>query len=325
MTADIFIRNTGESPASFVERSLQELHNQIGSDRVVMGLSGGVDSTVTALLLHKAIGNQLYNIFVDHGLLRKGEFEQVLASYQNMGLNIKGVRAQERFYKALAGITDPERKRKAIGHTFIEVFDEEAHQIEEVKWLGQGTIYPDVIESTSASGKTIKSHHNVGGLPESMNLQIVEPLRLLYKDEVRHVGATLNISPAFLNRHPFPGPGLGIRILGEVTPERVRMLQEADHIFIQALRDEGLYNKVWQAAVILLPIYSVGVTDDHRTYEHPVVLRTVCSTDAMTAQWAQLPTAFLERVSNEIIQRVKGVNRVVYDISSKPPATIEWE
>ena len=325
MTDEKNLRNTGNSPASFVKTTLQELKDQIGTDKVVMGLSGGVDSTVSAVLLHKAIGDQLYCIFVDHGLLRKGEFEQVMDSYQNMGLHVKGVRAQERFYKALTGLTDPELKRKAIGRTFIEVFDKEAQQIEGVKWLGQGTIYPDVIESTSASGVTIKSHHNVGGLPDVMNLKVVEPIRPLYKDEVRLVGATLGISDDFLLRHPFPGPGLGIRILGEVTPERVAILQEADHIFIQGLRNEGLYNKVWQAAVVLLPVCSVGVSGDHRTYENPVVLRAVCSTDAMTAEWAQLPYDFLQRISNEIIHTVKGVNRVVYDVSSKPPATIEWE
>jgi len=325
MTEEMIIRNTGNSPASFVKQTIQTLHDQIGTDNVVMGLSGGVDSTVTAVLLHKAIGNQLHCIFVDHGLLRKNEFEQVLDSYQHMGLNVTGLRAQKRFYKALAGLTDPESKRKAIGHTFIEIFDEEACRITDVKWLGQGTIYPDIVESKSASGKAIKSHHNVGGLPETMKLSLVEPLKMLYKDEVRHVGAALGISPAFLHRHPFPGPGLGIRILGEVTAERVRILQEADHIFIEGLRNEGLYDKVWQAAVILLPIHTVGVTNDERTYENPVVLRAVCSTDAMTAEWAHLPYHFLEKISKDIIHNVKGVNRVVYDISSKPPATIEWE
>ena len=325
MTEDHFIRNTGESPASFVKRTVQELQDQIGNDKVVMGLSGGVDSTVTALLLHLAIGDQLYAIFVDHGLLRKNEFEEVLDSYQHFGLNVQGIRAQERFWQALADITDPELKRKAIGHTFIEVFDEEASRISGVAWLGQGTIYPDIVESKSASGKAVKSHHNVGGLPETMKLRLVEPLKMLYKDEVRQVGAALGIKPAFLHRHPFPGPGLGIRILGEVTPERVHILQEADHIFIQGLRKEGLYDKVWQAAVILLPVCSVGVTGDERTYENPVVLRAVCSTDAMSADFALLPYDFLMQISNEIIHKVNGINRVVYDISSKPPATIEWE
>jgi GMP synthase (glutamine-hydrolysing) len=290
-----------------------------------MGLSGGVDSTVTAVLLHRAIGERLYSIFVDHGLLRKGEFEQVLDSYKDMGLNVKGVRAAERFYEALAGVTDPEQKRKVIGGTFIEVFDEEAQLIPQAKWLGQGTIYPDVVESVTDKGKVVKSHHNVGGLPDYMRLKLVEPLRMLYKDEVRLVGRALGIDESFLSRHPFPGPGLGIRILGEVTAERVRVLQEADDIFITMLREEGLYEKVWQAAVILLPVQSVGVTGGERTYEHPVVLRAVRSTDAMTAEWVPLPYDFLARVSGEIIRGVRGVNRVVYDISSKPPATIEWE
>ena len=325
MTAENHLKNTGCSPVSFVERTVQELAKKIGTDHVVMGLSGGVDSTVSAVLLHKAIGNQLHCIFVDHGLLRKNEFEQVLSSYQYMGLNVKGVSAGARFFKALKGLTDPELKRKAIGHTFIQVFEEEALQIEGAKWLGQGTIYPDIIESKSQTGDAVKSHHNVGGLPDSMKLQLVEPLKMLYKDEVRLVGSALGMDPYFLMRHPFPGPGLGIRVLGEVTPERVHILQEADHIFIEGLRAEKHYNQVWQAAVILLPIHSVGVNKGKRTYEHPVVLRVVCSTDAMTADWAPLPYDFLARISHEIISQVHGVNRVVYDISAKPPATIEWE
>jgi len=316
------------TPDSFAETTIEGLKKQLGNDKVVMGLSGGVDSSVAATLLHKAIGSNLYCIFVDNGLLRKNEFHDVLESYQDLGLNVKGVDASAHFYEALAGLTDPEQKRKAIGRVFIETFDKEAHLIEDVKWLGQGTIYPDVIESVSATGgpsATIKSHHNVGGLPDYMKLKIVEPLRLLFKDEVRRVGKALQISDAILGRHPFPGPGLGIRILGDITPEKVRILQEVDHIWIKGLKDEGLYHEVWQAGAILLPVQSVGVMGDERTYEKAVALRAVSSTDGMTADWCHLPYPFLARISNEIINKVKGINRVVYDISSKPPATIEWE
>ncbi len=294
----------------------------------MLGLSGGVDSSVAAVLLHNAIGAQLHCIFVDNGLLRKNEFESVLESYQGMGLNVKGVDSKAKFYKALKGLTDPEDKRKAIGKTFIEVFDEEAHKIEDVKWLGQGTIYPDVIESVSATGgpsATIKSHHNVGGLPDFMKLKVVEPLNTLFKDEVRRVGKSLGISQHILGRHPFPGPGLGIRILGDITPEKVSILQEVDHIFTQGLKDNNLYDGVWQAGAMLLPVQSVGVMGDERTYEQVVALRAVSSVDGMTADWSHLPYEFLAQVSNKIINTVKGVNRVVYDISSKPPATIEWE
>ncbi len=299
----------------------------MGNDKVVLGLSGGVDSSVTAVLMDKAIGKNLHCIFVDNGLLRKNEFEEVLDSYQHMGLNVVGVDSKERFYKALEGITDPEKKRKAIGNTFIEVFDEEAHRITDVNWLAQGTIYPDVIESKSVKGPsaTIKSHHNVGGLPDFMKLKIVEPLNSLFKDEVRKIGRTLNMDNNLLSRHPFPGPGLGIRILGEINEERVRILQEADYIYINGLKEFDLYDKVWQAGVILLSVQSVGVMGDERTYEDVVALRAVGSTDGMTADWSQLPYDFLAKISNEIINKVKGVNRVVYDISSKPPATIEWE
>jgi GMP synthase (glutamine-hydrolysing) len=315
------------TPDQFVESTVQELKTRLGNDQVVMALSGGVDSTVAAILIHKAIGKNLHCIFVDNGLLRKNEFEQVLDSYKHMGLNIKGVDARDKFYSALAGLTDPEAKRKAIGRTFIEVFDEESHRLTDVKWLGQGTIYPDIIESVSVKGPsvTIKSHHNVGGLPEKMKLKVVEPLNTLFKDEVRVVGKTLGIDPSILGRHPFPGPGLGIRILGDITAEKVRILQEVDHIFINGLRSHGLYDKVWQAGAMLLPVQSVGVMGDERTYERVVALRAVTSTDGMTADWAHLPYEFLADVSSDIINKVKGVNRVVYDISSKPPATIEWE
>ena len=312
---------------SFAETSIAELKLKLGNDKVVMALSGGVDSTVAATLVHRAIGENLYCIFVDNGLLRKDEFEAVLHSYQDMGLNIKGVNSKDQFYSALAGLSDPEAKRKAIGKTFIEVFDQEAHLLEDVKWLGQGTIYPDVIESVSVKGPsaTIKSHHNVGGLPDFMKLKIVEPLNTLFKDEVRAVGRTLGISEHILQRHPFPGPGLAIRILGDVTPEKVDILQKVDAIFIDGLKSCGLYDQVWQAGAMLLPVQSVGVMGDERTYERVVALRAVTSVDGMTADWAHLPYNFLADISNEIINKVKGVNRVVYDISSKPPATIEWE
>lgn len=315
------------TPNSFVETTVSDLKTKLGNDKVVLGLSGGVDSTVAAVLLHKAIGENLYCIFVDNGLLRKNEFEEVLESYKHMGLNVKGVNAKELFYTALEGISEPEAKRKAIGKTFIDVFDTESSLIKDVKWLAQGTIYPDVIESLSVKGPsaTIKSHHNVGGLPDYMKLKIVEPLNTIFKDEVRRVGKSMNIKASLLGRHPFPGPGLGIRILGDVTAEKVRILQEVDHIFIKGLRDSGLYDKVWQAGAMLLPVQSVGVMGDERTYEKVVSLRAVESTDGMTADWVHLPYEFLAKVSNDIINKVKGVNRVVYDISSKPPATIEWE
>ena len=315
------------TPDSFIETTVNELKAKLGDDKVVLGLSGGVDSSVAGVLLHRAIGKNLTCIFVDNGLLRKDEFQQVLDSYQHMGLNVIGVDASQKFWDDLAGITDPEAKRKVIGRDFIEVFDVEAHKIQDVKWLAQGTIYPDVIESVSVNGPsaTIKSHHNVGGLPEKMHLKVVEPLKLLFKDEVRRVGKALNMKPELLGRHPFPGPGLGIRILSDVTPEKVRVLQEADAIFINGLKEWGLYDKVWQAGVMLLPVQSVGVMGDERTYENVVALRAVASTDGMTADWVHLPYEFLAKMSNEIINKVRGINRVVYDISSKPPATIEWE
>ena len=315
------------TPVSFIESTISDIRRKVGNDKVILGLSGGVDSTVAAVLLHKAIGKNLTCIFVNNGLLRKNEFSDVLAQYKGMDLNVIGIDATDRFMKDLAGVTEPEKKRKIIGTDFIEVFNAEAQKIKDARWLGQGTIYPDVIESTSVNGPSakIKSHHNVGGLPEKMNLKLVEPLRLLFKDEVRRVGAALEIHPDLLGRHPFPGPGLGIRILGDVTPEKVRVLQEADNIFISALKKEGLYDKVWQAGVILLPVQSVGVMGDERTYENAVALRAVTSTDGMTADWVHLPYDFLAKVSNDIINNVRGVNRVVYDISSKPPATIEWE
>jgi GMP synthase (glutamine-hydrolysing) len=315
------------TPDSFVESTVQALKDKLGNDKVVLGLSGGVDSTVAGVLLNKAIGERLTCIFVDNGLLRKNEYQTVLDSYQHMGLNVIGVDARQEFLTELAGVSDPETKRKIIGRVFIEVFDKEAHKIQDVKWLAQGTIYPDVIESISVNGPsvTIKSHHNVGGLPEQMNLKVVEPLNLLFKDEVRRVGKAMGISPSLLGRHPFPGPGLAIRILGDITQEKIDILQEVDHIFIQGLKDHGLYDDVWQAGVMLLPVQSVGVMGDERTYERVVALRAVSSTDGMTADWVHLPYEFLAKISNEIINKVKGVNRVVYDISSKPPATIEWE
>jgi GMP synthase (glutamine-hydrolysing) len=315
------------TPDTFVESTVVMLKKQIGDEKVVLGLSGGVDSSVAAMLIHKAIGKNLYCIFVDNGLLRKNEFEDVLESYKGMGLNVKGVDASKLFYTALKDQKDPEKKRKAIGKTFIDVFDDESKQIENVTWLAQGTIYPDVIESVSVGGPsvTIKSHHNVGGLPDYMKLKIVEPLRLLFKDEVRRVGRSMGLPEHLLGRHPFPGPGLAIRILSDVTEEKVKILQEVDAIFIKGLKDKGLYDEVWQAGVMLLPVQSVGVMGDERTYESVVALRAVTSVDGMTADWSRLPYDFLAEISNKIINNVKGVNRVVYDISSKPPATIEWE
>ena len=315
------------TPASFVADTVADLKEKIGDEKVLMGLSGGVDSTVGAVLLHKAIGQQLYCFFIDNGLLRKGEYEEVLASYEGMGLNIKGVDAKQRFWDELKGVSDPEAKRKVIGRVFVEVFQEEAAKMDGIAWLGQGTIYPDVIESVSVHGPsvTIKSHHNVGGLPESLHLKMVEPLRMLFKDEVRKVGKEMGISSHILDRHPFPGPGFGIRILGDITPEKVALLQEADAIFINNLKKYNLYNKVWQALTVLLPVQSVGVMGDERTYEKTIVLRAVSSLDGMTAEWSRLPHDFLATVSSEIINNVKGINRVVYDISTKPPATIEWE
>jgi GMP synthase (glutamine-hydrolysing) len=313
------------TPASFIESTVAELKKQLGDDKVILALSGGVDSSVTAVLLNKAIGKNLTCIFVDHGLLRKNEFEKVMDDYEHLGLNVIGVNAKEKFYRELHGVTDPEQKRKIIGKGFIDVFDEEAKKLKDIKWLGQGTIYPDVIESLSITGTVIKSHHNVGGLPDTMKLKLVEPLRLLFKDEVRRVGNELGMMPNLIKRHPFPGPGLGIRVLGEITPEKIEILQNADDIYISLMREWGLYDKIWQAGSILLPVRSVGVMGDERTYDYTIALRAVTSTDAMTADWAQLPYDFLAKVSNEIINKVKGVNRVVYDISSKPPATIEWE
>lgn len=315
------------TPLSFIEETVTQLREKIGTDHVVMGLSGGVDSTVAAVLLSRAIGSQLHCIFVDNGLLRKNEFRDVQVNYDQLGLHVIAVDASQIFLHELKGISDPEKKRKIIGKTFIEVFDTEAHKLGNVTWLGQGTIYPDVIESVSVKGPsvTIKSHHNVGGLPAHMKLSIVEPLRMLFKDEVRKIGLELGISDSLLNRHPFPGPGLGIRILGDITLEKVSILQHADDIFINRLKSEGYYHQVWQAGTIFLPVQSVGVMGDERTYENVICLRAVTSTDGMTADWAHLPHEFLSLVSNEIINKVKGVNRVVFDISSKPPATIEWE
>ncbi|MDR1673823.1 MAG: glutamine-hydrolyzing GMP synthase [Bacteroidales bacterium] len=313
------------TPASFIESAVASLKEQLSNERVILALSGGVDSSVTAMLLNRAIGKNLTCIFVDHGLLRKNEFTNVLRDYEHLGLNVIGVNAAEHFYRQLAGVSDPEQKRKIIGKGFIDIFEEEARKLDNIKWLGQGTIYPDIIESLSITGMVIKSHHNVGGLPDKMRLKLVEPLRPLFKDEVRSVGRELGMMPHLINRHPFPGPGLGIRVLGDITPEKVRILQDADDIYIRMLHEWNLYNNVWQAAAILLPVRSVGVMGDERTYENTVALRAVTSTDAMTADWAHLPYEFLAKVSSEIINKVRGVNRVVYDISSKPPATIEWE
>jgi GMP synthase (glutamine-hydrolysing) len=315
------------TPTVFADDTIKELITKLGNDKVVLGLSGGVDSSVAAVLLHKAIGKNLTCIFVDNGLLRKNEFGKVMESYKDMGLNVVGVDAKEQFLSQLKGVTDPEGKRKIIGRVFIEIFDQEAHKIKDVKWLAQGTIYPDVIESVSVNGPsvTIKSHHNVGGLPEKMHLKVVEPLKLLFKDEVRRVGVSLGIKKELISRHPFPGPGLAIRILGDITPEKVHLLQEVDDVYIEGLKKYDLYDKVWQAGAILLPVQSVGVMGDERTYENAVALRAVSSTDGMTADWSHLPYDFLSDISNKIINNIKGINRVVYDISSKPPATIEWE
>ena len=315
------------NPESFIDRSVDYLKSKLKSDKVILGLSGGVDSSVASILLDKAIGNNLYCVFVNNGLLRKGEFDEVLKQYEGMGLNVKGVDSSDLFINALKGVSDPEKKRKIIGNIFVEVFEQESKKIEDAKWLAQGTIYPDVIESISVKGPsaTIKSHHNVGGLPEKMNLKVVEPLKMLFKDEVRKIGNSLNMSKDILNRHPFPGPGLGIRILGEVNYESIRLIQEADKIYIDGLKEWDLYDKIWQAGSILLPVKSVGVMGDERTYERCVALRAVVSTDGMTADWYEFPNDFLKEVSNNIINKVSGINRVVYDISSKPPATIEWE
>jgi GMP synthase (glutamine-hydrolysing) len=319
---------TGDwTPGHFIDESVQKIKEQVGSDTVILGLSGGVDSSVAALLLNKAIGEQLQCIFINNGLLRKNEFDEVLEAYEQLNLNIHGIDASQRFYDELKGVSDPETKRKIIGRVFVEVFQDEAKKIKDAKWLAQGTIYPDVIESVSVNGPsaTIKSHHNVGGLPETMHLGIVEPLRSLFKDEVRRVGKALNLPAEILNRHPFPGPGLAIRILGDITPEKVNLLQEADAIYMEKLKSYGWYDQIWQAGTILLPIHSVGVMGDERTYEQVVALRAVTSTDGMTADWVHIPYEILADISNTIINRVRGINRVVYDISSKPPATIEWE
>src|SRR6266487_184856 len=324
---DVMEKSKDWTPAHFITDTVAQLKEKIGDRKVVMALSGGVDSTVAATLIHRAIGDNLYGIFVDNGVLRKDEFENVLTTYSTLGLSVKGIDAKQRFYNGLEGKTDPEAKRKTIGRLFIEIFQEEAKKIEDIELLGQGTIYPDVIESVSVHGPsvTIKSHHNVGGLPEKMHLDLVEPLRFSFKDEVRKVGKELGIPEEMIGRHPFPGPGLAIRILGEVTEEKVRLLQEADHLYVKALKDQHLYATVWQAGAILLPVKSVGVMGDERTYEYTVALRAVTSVDGMTADWAHLPYDFLANISSEIINNVKGINRVVYDISSKPPATIEWE
>ncbi|MBQ6161936.1 MAG: glutamine-hydrolyzing GMP synthase [Prevotella sp.] len=320
------------SAASFVETTVAELKEQLGNDRVILGLSGGVDSSVCATLLNRAIGKNLTCIFVDHGMLRKNEFKKVMKAYSGLGLNVIGIDASRKFFDDLDGVTEPEQKRKIIGRDFVEVFNAEAKKITDARWLAQGTIYPDRIESLNITGKVIKSHHNVGGLPKEMHLQLCEPLKWLFKDEVRRVGRELGMPERLIKRHPFPGPGLAVRILGDITPEKVRVLQEADDIFIEGLHnwkaDDGqpLYDHVWQAgAVLLSTVRSVGVMGDERTYENPIALRAVTSTDAMTADWAHLPYEFLAKVSNEIINKVRGVNRVCYDISSKPPATIEWE
>ena len=315
------------NPESFIDRTVADLKDQLKDDKVILGLSGGVDSSVAAVLLDKAIGDNLFCVFVNNGLLRKNEYEEVLEQYTGMGLNVKGVDSSKLFIESLEGVIDPEKKRKIIGNTFVKVFEDESKKIENAKWLAQGTIYPDVIESVSVKGPsaTIKSHHNVGGLPEKMNLKVVEPLKMLFKDEVRRIGKSLKMYPDILNRHPFPGPGLGIRILGEVDSESVRLIQEADKIYIDGLKEWDLYDKIWQAGSILLPVKSVGVMGDERTYERCVALRAVVSTDGMTADWYEFPNNFLKEVSNRIINKVSGINRVVYDISSKPPATIEWE